>query len=184
MKRHFFGGAALTFLTIALLLSCKGRTEQTHEQSSSEEFIASTEQADGIQRMRPYDYSDTLRVGSHVYSYNIHRESDDALPLVVDDESTRYADNRYQLTIQRDGQSFFERSFSKGSFSSYLSKEFQEKGILDGMMCDRSVAGICFAISVTLPQSDMVEPLLLHIDTSGGISIERDIRSENDFDEL
>ena len=50
-------------------------------------------------------------------------------------------------------------------------------------MLDSSLPGLCFAVSVTLPQSDMVEPLLLHVDANGGIVIERDTRSENDFSE-
>ena len=34
-----------------------------------------------------------------------------------------------------------------------------------------------------MPQSDMVEPLLLKVDRQGGIAIERDERSDADLDD-
>ena len=183
MKRTISGTTALAFSLLLSLSSCRGHAPQASEQTAEGEFEATSEQADGIQRMHTYDYSDTLRTGGHVYAYTIHREADDALPIVSDDEGVSFADNRYTLSILREGQSFFERTFTKANFASYLSKEFQQKGLLDGMMCDRSLPGLTFAVSVTLPQSDMVEPLLLRVDANGGIAIERDTRSENDFEE-
>ena len=174
---------SLGFLLVITLAACTGKTTQTSEQNAQGEFETENAAADGIQRMYVYDYSDTLSVDGHAYVCTIHREADESLPLVTDEEGNRYADNRYTLTIKRDGQPCFDRQFTKGTFASYLSSEFQEKGILDGMMCDRSMSGLCFAVSVTLPQSDMVEPLLLRVDPAGGISISRDTRSENDFEE-
>ena len=174
MKRPTFGASALTLLLLFALSACVGKSNQIQEQTAPSEFEDENAVADGIQRMHPYDFPDTLHTGAHTYIYTIHREADESLPLVEDEEGTCYADNRYTLAIQCDGQTFFNRSFTKATFASYLSKEFLENGLLDGMV---------FAVSVTLPQSDMVEPLLLHVDNGGGISIERDIRSENDFEE-
>ena len=100
-----------------------------------------------------------------------------------DDEGILYADNVYALSILRDNAPFFSHRFTKAAFASHLSADFRQKGLLDGMMCDKSLPGINFAVSVSLPQSDMIEPLLLHIDRSGGIAIERDTRADNDFEE-
>lgn len=183
MKRPTFGASALTLLLLFALSACAGKSSQMQEQTAPSEFEDENAAADGIQRMHPYDFPDTLRTGAHTYICTIHREADESLPLVEDEEGTCYADNRYTLAIQCDGQTFFNRSFTKATFASYLSKEFLENGLLDGMMLDKSLPGLVFAVSVTLPQSDMVEPLLLHVDNGGGISIERDIRSENDFEE-
>ena len=183
MKRPFLGATALVILVLMTLSACKGKGVASSEVSTLGEFETEDAKTGGIQRMRVYDYSDTLTVGGHLYEYTIHREADESLPQVMDEEGVSYADNRYTLTLLRDGQPCFNRQFTKANFASYLTPEFRAKGILDGMMCDRSVSGICFAISVTLPQSDMVEPLLLHIDPAGGIVIEKDTRSENDFEE-
>ena len=51
------------------------------------------------------------------------------------------------------------------------------------MVYDRELPGLCFAVSVSLPQSDMVEPLLVRVDLSGGIMISPDTRNENDFEQ-
>ncbi|MBR4534662.1 MAG: DUF4738 domain-containing protein [Bacteroidaceae bacterium] len=183
MKRQLLGASTLVFLLLMTLSSCKGKSTTSQDASPAGEFETEDVQSGSIQCMRSYDYTDTLTVNGHCYEYTIHREADESLPMVTDDEGVNYADNRYTLTILRDGQSCFDRQFTKANFASYLTPEFRERGILDGMMCDRSLPGLCFALSVTLPQSDMVEPLLLRIDPAGGLVIESDTRSENDFEE-
>ncbi len=168
----------------ALTLSaCTERRPATAETAPQGEFMSDDESSDGVQRMTPYDFSDTLSIGTHRYAYTIHREAVDSLPTVQDEDGTVYADNSYHLTIRRDGQPLLDRHFTKRTFASYLSAEMRQRGILDGMMQDGSLPGLAFAISVSLPQSDMLEPLLLKVDANGGIAIERDLRSENDFEE-
>lgn len=133
---------------------------------------------DGIQRLQDYHFSDTVRVGSKVYQYTVHRAYSDSLPVVEDEEGNRYADNVYTLTIQQGEKPFFSRRFTKATFASWLSQDMKEHGILDGMMCDKSLPGLRFAVSVSLPQSDMLEPLLLQVDGNGHISISKDERGE------
>ena len=176
---------AIPVLVLPLLwtVSCTEKSAQKQEVSEQGEFEVGEERIDGLQRMRVYDYSDTLMRDGHLYAYTVHREAVDSLPPVVDEDGVSYAANRYTLAIQCDGKPYFNRNFTKSAFSSYLSVESREKGLLDGMMCDKSLPGLSFAISVTLPQSDMVEPLLLHVYPGGAIGIERDTRSENDFED-
>ena len=165
------------------LTACTGRRDASTQTAPTGEFIVDDGKSDGIQRMNPYHFEDTVIIDSHRYSYSVHREAVDSLPTVKDDDGIVYADNAYHLTIQRDGQPLLDRHLTKRSFTSYLSAEMRQKGILDGMMQDSSLPGLAFAISVSLPQSDMLEPLLLKVDAAGGIAIERDLRSENDFEE-
>lgn len=174
MKKLLFSiGCALV-----LLSACRGgQAQQTAPVTTDQEYDNELS-ADGIQRLREYNYRDTVRTGGHTYIYTIHREYSDSLPVVTDDEGNRHADNIYTLTITSNGQTFFNRRFTKGTFASYLSAEMAKKGILDGMMCDTSLPGLRFAISVSLPQSDMFEPLLMQVDPSGGITITRDERGE------
>ena len=173
----------LSLLTALTLTACTERRQTTTQTASPSEYMVAEGSSDGVQRMTPYNYSGTAEIGPHHYSYTIHREAVDSLPTVKDDDGTVYADNAYHLTIQRDGQPLLNRHFTKRSFASYLSAEMRQKGILDGMMQDATMPGLVFAISVSLPQSDMLEPLLLKVDAAGGIAIERDLRSENDFEE-
>lgn len=165
------------------LTACGGKSPQTAAEATPNEFVQSDDDASAIQRMHDYHFSDTLHADGHIYTYTIDRSASDSLPTVKDDEGITYADNVYSLSILRDRAPFFSRRFTKAAFASYLSADFRQKGLLDGMMCDRSLPGINFAVSVSLPQSDMIEPLLLHIDRNGGIAIERDLRADNDFEE-
>lgn len=179
MKKSIFY-VLLAFLT---LNACTSKPSTTQQTTAPTEYETDDEQGDGIQRMREYNFSDTIVVDGKTFTYAIHREASDSLPLVTDDEGTRYADNIYTLTLSRIGGESQHYRFTKRNFMSYLSPEFQRKGILDGMMCDKSLPGFRFAVSVSLPQSDMFEPLLLSIDPNGGMSIVRDERSDAELDD-
>ena len=178
MKKYSLGLAVM----LLALASCGGKTKELQHLTGANEYDVEEEAADGIQRMHDYHFSDTLRAGGRVYQYTIDRITSDSLSVVTDDDGRRYADNIYTLTLQSGGTTVFKRQFTKGAFASYLSKEFQQKGILDGMMCDKSLPGMSFAVSVSLPQSDLFEPLILQVDASGGISIRRDERGEVEYE--
>ena len=179
MKKTFF----CFLLAILTLNACTGKSSTTEQTSVHSEYETDDEKGDGIQRMHEYNFSDSVVVDGKTYTYTLHRASSDSLPIVTDDEGTRYADNFYTLSISRNDGDFTRYTFSKRNFMSYLSPEFQRKGILDGMMCDKSLPGLRFAISVSLPQSDMFEPLLLSIDPKGGMSIVRDERSDAELED-
>lgn len=168
---------AFALAAVSLLAACGGRSAPATETSVGE-FETSVSADDGVQRMREYHFSDTLQAYGHTYSYTIQRVASDELPKVRDDEGTLYADNVYLLSVEREGQAFYSHRFVKDDFAASLSKDFREKALLDGMMCDKSLPGINFAVSVSLPQSDMIEPLLLHIYKDGSIAIEKDNRAE------
>ena len=165
---------------IGLLLSCGSKS--TQEQTTSTTGYDTEVSSDGIQRMTPYDFSDTIRTDGKTYIYSVHREASDSLPVITDDDGNRYADNVYTLTIRSGEQIVFDRRFTKKTFLSYLSRDFQQRGILDGMMCDKTLPGLRFAVSVSLPQSDMMEPLLMQVDTNGGIVITRDERGDEELE--
>ena len=170
-------------LATALLGACGGKATPPVSTAGENDYALENTSPDGIQRMQPYHFSDTVRTDGHTYVYTLHREASDSLPTVSDDEGNRYADNVYTLTISSGDQIAFQRRFTKQTFASYLSAEFLKKGVLDGMMCDKSLPGLRFAVSVSLPQSDMFEPLLMQVDTHGGIVISRDERGEAEFED-
>lgn len=174
----------LLLLTMPLIAAgCTQKQTSQAEDTATGEYIAESEAADGVQRMHEYNFTDTVSVDGRQYIYRLHREASDSLPAVVDDEGRRFADNVYTLSIMSGGQEFFHRSFTKAAFASHLSEDFRQQGILDGMMFDPSLPGLTFAVSVSMPESDMMEPMLLRVDRQGGIAIERDERSDADLDD-
>ncbi len=126
-------------------------------------------------RMPDYNYSDTVKVGSHQYVYTIHREADKSLPKVTDEMGDTYLDNFYQLIIERDNVAFFERRFQKKDLKPYLSRDFQVNGILDGFrFVSISDGRLLFGLCVSFPESDMSSPFVLSIGPDASFAIEAD----------
>ena len=112
------------------------------------------------------------------YTITIDRVPVDSLPQVKDENNQPYVDNRVKMTIVRsDGSVFFERTFTKASFNTYIDDSFRKNGILAGFRYDEvENSGIEFSVVVALPDAidDVFVPLELVVDRQGGVSITRD----------
>lgn len=177
MKKLCLAACPALCVAVLMLMSC-GRHKPQPDELVGQGDMETVDPQEGIQRMRTYDYSDSLRVGSHLYKYHIHREASDSLPTVTDDAGYVFADNIYRLTILKDGHPFVNRRFTKSTFAHLLPADFMRLGILDGFICDTSQPGLRFAVSVSYPQSDMYQPFILTFDEQGGMSIAQDTRSD------
>ena len=89
--------------------ACNDKKGQTDEQG-----YATAEKQAGEHRMKDYNLTDSVALGSHLYVYTIHREADDSLTAVVDENGDKFVDNYYDLTILKDGRDFFCRPISGG----------------------------------------------------------------------
>ena len=118
------------------------------------------------------------------YVCTIERIADDSLPMVKDETGQLFVDNRVKVVISRaDGSVFFERVFTKTTFNSYIDKDFQQRGILEGFVFDKVEPNeVRFACSVSLPQSDEYIPLILAVTRNGNIAITKDTRLDTDVD--
>lgn len=124
------------------------------------------------------DYKQTREVSwmGAKYKIVVERMADDSLKIVQDDNGQKFVDNRIVLRVlRRDGTLFFDKSFTKASFDSYLDNDYRKTGILEGLVFDR-VDGheLRFAASVSHPQTDEYIPLVLSVNNLGTISISRD----------
>ena len=156
--------------SLILLLSCTQQKTETQETSPIKE-----QPVDGIHSLPDYAYSDTLMQGGHKIIYTITSQPDDELPMVVDEDGMKYKDNRYKLLIMKDGQTLFNRSFTKADFRNSLSKDFQKYGIMDGLRFNHAEGGkLLFNTCVSYPDSDMSCPFILTIGPDGSYSITPD----------
>ena len=119
------------------------------------------------------------------YGVSVERKADKSLGLALDESGNKYFDNRITLTIKRsDGSEFFNRTFSKADFASYVGEEYRD-GALLGIVFDH-VDGdnIYFAASVGSPDrmSDNYVPLVLKISRVGGVSILKDTQLDTASD--
>ena len=66
----------------------------------------------------------------------MERRADTSLPVVTDELGNRFYDNRVEVSILRDGQSFLQRSYTKDAFSDFLSASDKQGTVLLGMAFD------------------------------------------------
>ena len=93
-------------LLFPVFCSCGDNKDQKDGQNT-----LTTEQQASVHRMKDYDLTDSVTMGNHLFVYTIHREADDSLKAVVDENGDKYVDNYYDLTILRDGTNFSNEIF-------------------------------------------------------------------------
>ncbi|MBP5339165.1 MAG: DUF4738 domain-containing protein [Prevotella sp.] len=112
------------------------------------------------------------------YVVDIVRTPVDSLPKVSDDTGQKYIDNSIRLAVKRDdGSVFFEKTFVKGSFQSYVDESFRRNGQLASIRFDEAEGTeLRFSVVIGLPDAidDVFVPLLLTVNNQGGISIRQD----------
>ena len=130
----------------------------------------------GVIEMTTLHLSDTIFYKGHVYQYNIVRESDSTLSLIRDTETQNvYMDNHIELTVLRNGESFYSKVFTKNDFVNFLDTGFRTNGLLEGFVFDETTEdGLRFATSISYPQSDMYIPLTVTVKTNGSIVIAKE----------
>ncbi|MBO7069505.1 MAG: DUF4738 domain-containing protein [Bacteroidaceae bacterium] len=157
-------------LLVCTFCSCDNKKGQTTDQ-----VLQTTEQQAGVHRLNDYNLTDSVTLGSHLYIYTIHREADDSLKVVTDENGDKFVDNYYDLNICKDGNEFFRRRFTKASFESLLDDSFRKNGILDGFRFISAQEGmLTFGVCVSFPESDMSTPFILTIGPDGSFSLEPD----------
>ena len=164
------GGLLYLCLIVSVFCSCDDNKGQKDNQN-----LTTTEQQTGEHRMKDYDLTDSITLGSQLFVYTIHREADDSLKAVVDENGDKFVDNFYDLAILKDGKDFFRRRFTKLSFGSQLDENFRRNGILDGFRFMSAKEGkLTFGVCVSFPESDMSEPFVLTIGPDGSFTLEPD----------
>ncbi|MBR6319481.1 MAG: DUF4738 domain-containing protein [Prevotella sp.] len=112
------------------------------------------------------------------YVVDIVRTPVDSLPRVSDDTGQEYIDNSIHLAVKRDdGSVFFEKTFVKGSFHSYVEESFRRNGQLASIRLDEAEGPeLHFSVVIGLPDAidDVFVPLQLTVNNLGGISIRQD----------
>lgn len=124
-----------------------------------------------------YQQTRTVEWRGTKYTLLMSRKADSSLPL-TGEANNRYYDNRIQLKITRpDGSTFFNRTFTKTFFQSYVDDIYYKDGALLGIVFFKANSdNLVFAASVGNPDasSDEYVPLVLKISPNGTLSISKD----------
>ena len=179
MKKYY--GLLMFSAGILTLMSCKEK-KNTGVIITKKPVIVAQRQI-----MKTGDYAQSRKVDwlGAVYTVETKRVADPSLPVIADG-TTKYYDNRITVRILRsDGSEFFNRTFTKTDFSSYVGKTYAN-GALVGIVLDRAEGdNLLFAASVGSPDkmSDEYIPLLMKVSRQGGITISKDTQLDTGSDD-
>ena len=129
MKISVLGACA-----IFMLSSCgekKSNVKEEAQQTEQQQAVAGTPYAEPELKN-----SSTAKLGGRTYQITVERRADTSLPVVTDELGNRFYDNRVEVSILRDGQPFFKRSYTKDAFSDFLSASDKQGTVLLGMAFD------------------------------------------------
>ena len=126
-------------------------------------------------RMQDNKGTENVVWGGATYELTVSRNAVDSLPMVSNEIGQKYVDNRIRLTIRRkDGSVFFDKSFTKSSFTSYLPADYRQMGLLTDMRFNKVNGGeLAFVVTIAEPEAteDEFLPLELSVNRNGGIGI-------------
>jgi hypothetical protein len=168
MKR--LAAASLMVLAVLAVASCKEKKR---------DYIIVSHKPIVVKSNKPKSMGDMTQSREinwlgQTYKLTMSLRSDTSLPLASDGEQ-KYYDNRITLRILRsDGSVFFDRTFTKADFKSYVNRQYYNDGALLGIVFDKVEGNnICFAASVGSPDksSDEFVPLVLKVSNTGGVSV-------------
>ena len=112
-----------------------------------------------------------------VQALDVDFYADTSLPIVSDGVQ-KFFDNRVKVRIiRKDGTDFFNKTFSKSNFLSYLSSSLGKNGALLGVVFDRAEGDyVYFAASIGSPDksSDEYVPLIVRVSRFGDVYISKD----------
>lgn len=167
-----FGLQVLIVLSIGIIASCGEKKEPNYIITKREVKKAPS----GTGSMQAYVMEDTVTWKGKVYKYTISRKPDNSLPKVKDDSGREYYDNSIDVRIGRsDGTSFFNKTYTKSDFDSYLTEAFKADGTLEGLVFDKAESGyLQFAASVAFPHTDEFIPLIIRISADGSVTVMKD----------
>lgn len=179
---------ALAFLCMIACVACS-------EKKQSNDIIATKPVAKapaGPVKMSEYSRTENVEWGGQTYKVTVKRSVIADAPLFADVSGKKYYENRLSLIIHRpDGSEFFNRDFTKSSFSDIVDDDYLKKSTALGLaFLDIRAGKLVFLASVGCPDelSDDYVPISLTITRDGSLSMKKsddlgDVSSVNDADE-
>lgn len=134
MKKATYAAVCLV-LTSAMLAACGGKKTDTEasQQDSLEATMKSNEPYADPAQTNEYE----AHLGGKTYKITISRAADKNQPIVTDELGKKFYDNRVNVVITCDGADFFNKSYTKDSFSEFLTSKTDRQGtVLLGMAYD------------------------------------------------
>lgn len=132
MKKVTFAACALTLA--AGLAACGDR--KPDNAAATQEEAGQTANPDEPYAVPGQTNTYSARLGGNSYEITVSREADKQLPSVTDDLGKKFYDNRVSVSVTRNGEAFFSRSYTKEAFADFLTPAESQGTVLLGMAYD------------------------------------------------
>ena len=127
--------AACTIMFGAFLAACSGKKSDNEASQQDSTAIAMQSDAPYADASQKNEYE--AKLGGNTYKITINRSADKSQPIVTDELGKKFYDNRVDVVITCNGEAFFDKSYTKDSFSDFLKSKTDRQGtILLGMAYD------------------------------------------------
>lgn len=171
----------IVLLALPLMVLCGCGMDKSSKENSLE-YTQTTGQEDVLHRLPDLYVQDTLKLGGNIYTWVIDRKPCDSLDVVTDDMGNKYVDNLLSISVQKNRQHLFSRTFKKMDFKHLLDAGFMSQSILDGCRFIEVHEGmVIFSLAVSYPDSDMSRPFKLNIGPDGSHLIVKDDTMEDEY---
>lgn len=163
----------LAYASMLFFVACSSQDKSRKEDAQA--LAQEAAEAAGPQRMQVSDVQTTFTYKGKEYHSSVVRRPDETLPIVKDEQGTKFMDNRITLRITCGGKQVVDKVFTKESFASLIDAKFLKYSILEGLVYDQTTPqGMIYAASVCYPQSDLYVPIRLTVTADGKISMAKD----------
>lgn len=158
------------------MCSCSTKKDEQRSEDTVAFQIEKNSETAGIQKMQVSNNNISVNWRGKSYKISISRVPNSSLPKVKATSGDIFWDNEINLTITgTNGEKFFNKQFTKQSFSSIITPDFLSKSILEGLVFDKTTDnGLLFAASVSYPQTDLYIPVSITISRDGKIAIKKE----------
>lgn len=175
-------GFGFASLLIAGIMAC-GDKKSVQVDSNEDEFAEQNEgHEDVLISLGNLQVTDHVQDNGHTYVYTIDRAPLDSV-IVTDEDGYRSRDNSILLTIQRDGVTYFQKTFTRSAFHIRIDENYYQQCILLGMNFDRVTEyGLRFIASIGKgADSEDYKPYSLTVGMDGSTNItEHDLYEDDE----
>ena len=179
MMKKMMRPAVMCF-SLGLLFACSGQQQPQNESEPTLEQAAAVSH----QQIVPTEFKQTYSAefNNRHYDIRLKRMSAKDQPKVVDEFGTEFYDNCVEVNISCDGTEFFDQSFTKSTFQTYLKDSERKETILLGMAYDAihsNAQRLCLGAQIGLVGVEEGPAFRISISLKdGSVTIERDFEQD------
>lgn len=155
------------FVSLFLLLTCVSCKDKAP--SSAETDMSAVGQESAVQHLGNSEITTVFKAGSAEYTVTVSCHTDTSLNQVVDVLDNPYYDNCAEITILRNGEEWYKKTFNKSDFASRLTQQEMKQCALIGFAFEEDESTpqtLQFSCKLGIPGPEDGPAFIVQISTS------------------